>query len=133
MCSRLEEMQNMKSRRSGPARPFQKILEALMREKGVGVREAAKLAGVGPSTVMSWKSGSAPADYVAVKRLANALGTTLCFLLTGEKDVPPEGTRAPLSEVLRADGLLYDGYAKVTIEKLVIRDDLRDPTEKLKP
>jgi transcriptional regulator with XRE-family HTH domain len=57
-----------------------------MQKKEMGVREAARIAGVGPSTIVSWRSGALPEDYLAVKRLAKALGTTLGFLLTGEED-----------------------------------------------
>jgi transcriptional regulator with XRE-family HTH domain len=99
--------------------PFSKILSKLMDEKGIGVREAARIAEVGPSTVMSWRAGSLPENYVAVKKLAKALGTTLSYLLTGEDDSRPQGSIPSVAEVFDEAGRLFDGYAKITIQKLV--------------
>ncbi|MFN7903770.1 MAG: helix-turn-helix domain-containing protein [Pseudobdellovibrionaceae bacterium] len=97
---------------------FAKTLSNILDEKHLGVREAARMAGVGPSTIMSWRSGALPEDYFAVKKLAKALGTTMSFLLTGENDSRPEG--APLiSEVFELGDELFDGYAKITIQRLV--------------
>jgi transcriptional regulator with XRE-family HTH domain len=108
----------MKHRRQKTT-PFAKILTRLLAEKEVGIREAARMAGVGPSTIMSWKSGATPEDYVAVKRLANALGTTLCFMLTGEHESSHGGIA--IAEVFEDGGNLFDGYAKVTIQNLIPR------------
>ena len=98
--------------------PFAKLLVTLMEEKQLGVREAARKAGVSPSTIVSWRSGSHPEDYLAVKRLARALGVTLSFLLTGEE----EGSRdvAPsIAEVFSDGGMVFDGYARIRIERLI--------------
>lgn len=108
----------MKKRKT-PVVPFAKRLNLLMEEKSIGVREAARLAGVGPSTIMSWKSGSLPEDYLAVKRLAEALGTTMSFILTGEND--SRSDHVSISEVFDDGGTLFDGYAKVTIQRLIPR------------
>jgi transcriptional regulator with XRE-family HTH domain len=98
---------------------FGKRLSALMEERDLGVRDAAGIAGVSPSTVVSWRSGAAPEDYVAVKRLARGLGTTLSFLLTGEDDARPAGTFPAIAEVFDDGGPLFDGYAKITIQRLL--------------
>ena len=73
-------------KRKNTKNPFTQNLNQLLDEKDIGIREASRLAGVGPSTIMSWKSGALPEDYMAVKRLAESLGTTMSFLLTGELD-----------------------------------------------
>lgn len=74
-----------------------------MTDRGLGVRDIAILAGVGPSTVMSWKSGANPSDLLAVKRLAEELRIDFCYLLTGGVE-PQIGVRAvpqDLSELAR--------------------------------
>jgi transcriptional regulator with XRE-family HTH domain len=107
----------VKQRRRSPT-PFAKILSSLLHEKNIGVREAAKLAGVGASTIMSWKSGALPEDYLAVKRLAENLGTTLSFMLTGENDSRPNNP-PNVTEVFEDGGSLFDGYAKIQIQRLI--------------
>ena len=106
-------------RRKTTAVPFAKTLNLLLEERNIGVREAARLAGVGASTLMSWKSGAQPEDYLAVKRLAEALGTTMSFILTGEND--SASSLPSVSETFEDGGSLFDGYAKITIQRLIPR------------
>ena len=110
----------MKKTQGKPETPFTQILNNLLEERGISVRSAAELAGVGTSTLMSWKAGALPKDYGAVKRLATSLGVTLSFLLTGEDESRPSGMPG-VSEVFADGGALFDGYAKITIQRLVPR------------
>jgi transcriptional regulator with XRE-family HTH domain len=122
-----EEMAKKKSkRRPRGTAPFGQILTALMEEKDMGVREAARVAGVGASTIVSWRGGALPEDYQAVKRLAATLGTTLSYLLTGEDETRPAGFAPAISEVFRDGGALFDGYAKITIQRLIPKDGKSD-------
>lgn len=99
---------------------FAKLLVDLMKEKNMTVRSAATVAGVGASTIVSWRSGALPEDYRAVKALAQALGVSFSFLLTGEED--DRGTDAPsMTEVFQDGGSLFDGYAKISIQRLIPR------------
>jgi transcriptional regulator with XRE-family HTH domain len=107
-------------RRRRTASPFTKLLNALMSEKGLGVREASRIAGVSPSTITDWRSGALPDDFSAARRLATSLGVTLSFLLTGEDDARPEGNPS-VSEVFEDGGAIFDGYAKITIQRLLPR------------
>lgn len=100
--------------------PFAANLISLMEEKAIGVREAAKIAGVSPSTVSEWRNGSHPDDYIAVKKLAKTLGTTLSFLLTGEDDNKVEVPA--ISEVFTDGGDLFNGFAEIRIKRLIPRD-----------
>src|ERR1700677_1365947 len=106
-------------RRPRNASPFGKILTELMNEKKIGVREAARIADVGASTIVSWRGGALPEDFQAVKKMATALGTTLGYLLTGEDDSRPEGATPAIAEVFKDGGSLFDGYAKITIQRLI--------------
>lgn len=106
-----------KRKRAGPT-PFAKILRNLMAEQSMSVRKAADIAGVGTSTIDNWRAGALPEDYSAVKRLARGLGVSLSFILTGEE----ESERSPtVTEVFDDGGILFDGYAKINIQRLVPR------------
>jgi transcriptional regulator with XRE-family HTH domain len=107
-------------KRAGPT-PFAKILRSLMSEKGMTVRQAAELAGVGSSTVDDWRGGALPEDYSAVKRLAHGLDVTFSFLLTGEEDQREHTAFPSVTEVFDDGGALFDGYAKITIQRLLPR------------
>lgn len=100
--------------------PFARLLQRLMEERGVGVRAAAELARVAPSVIVSWRSGAYPEDFVAVKRLAKSLGVSLSFILTGEEDHGSPG-HPSITQVFEYDGILFDGFAKITIERLLPR------------
>lgn len=100
---------------------FAKNLIAIMEEKSISIRKAAELSGVGASTINSWRSGSAPEDYLAVKKLAKALGVSFSFLLTGEDDSRPQEDIS-ISEVLEDGGMLFDGFAKITVQRLIPRN-----------
>jgi transcriptional regulator with XRE-family HTH domain len=107
-------------KRAGPT-PFAKILRSLMAEKGLTVRRTAELTGISPSTIDDWRGGALPEDYSAVKRLANNLGVSFSFLLTGEEDQRSPGALPAVTEVFEDGGELFDGYAKITIQRLVPR------------
>lgn len=86
------------------------------------VRQAAKIAGVSSSTIDDWRSGTIPADYLAVRSLANEFGISFEFLLTGEK---PITSTQPMSiaEAFQDGGALFDGYAKISIQRLIPRGE----------
>lgn len=107
-------------KRAGPT-PFSKILRALMAEQKITVRKAAEFAGVSSSTVDDWRAGALPEDYSAVKRLSVALGVSFSFLLTGEEDSRNDLQVPAIAEVFEDGGALFDGYAKVTIQRLIAR------------
>lgn len=96
---------------------FSANLCALMEGKGMSVRQAAKAAGVSVSTIQSWRTGSSPNDYLAVRRLALALGTTLTWLLTGEYE-PSMPFDAQDQRLARDPRPFFSGYAYVTVHKL---------------
>jgi hypothetical protein len=68
---------------------------------------------------VSWRAGASPEDFVAVKRLAVTLGTTLSYLLTGEDDARPSGVTPTASECFEDGGCVFDGYARIKIERLI--------------
>lgn len=90
-----------------------------MAEHGIGVREAARIAGVSPSTVSGWMSGTMPDNFIAVQKLAGSLGVTLSFLLTGIDD--HLSSKSSVTEIFKDGGTLFDGFAKISIQRLIPR------------
>ena len=109
----------MKKLKSIKPTTFAKNLKALASEKKMTIRELAKLAGVSPSTINDWQSGTSPENYLAVKNLAKALNVSFSFLLTGEYDEIDQTKPASIAEVFSDGGELFDGYAKITIKRLL--------------
>lgn len=101
---------------------FSKILKSLMKEKNLTIRAVANIAEVSPSTINDWQSGATPENYLAVKKLAKELGVSFSFLLTGEEDTSDQRPSPSVTEVFDNGGAIFDGYAKITIERLVPRD-----------
>jgi len=106
------------AKRKKNANPFAENLQLLLREHNMGVRAAAKIAGVSPGTISNWTAGTVPDDFISVQKLAVALGTTLSFLLTGADDSRPEGPPS-IAEVFSDGGSLFDGNEKITIQRLI--------------
>ncbi len=95
-------------------------LTSIMKERGISVREAARVAGLSSSTVSEWRSGTTPSDFEAVQKLANLLGVTLSFLLTGKDDSRPSGPPS-IAELFERSGQVHSGIYYVQIEKLEMR------------
>lgn len=92
---------------------FTKRLIDLMKDKKMTVRAAAEYAGVAPSTLQSWRSGTQPTDFQALRRLCKHLDVSLSYLLTGEDDnISPD-------QFLQVDDTFFEGYALVSIKKLI--------------
>lgn len=102
--------------------PFSKILKSLAVERGLTIRQLAKMAGVSPSTINDWQGGSNPENYLSVNKLAKELGVSFTFLLTGEEDLKSKNHLPTVTEVFEDGGALFDGYAKITIQRLIPRD-----------
>lgn len=91
-----------------------------MAERKMTLRQAAKIAGVSASTIDDWRSGTTPADYIGVRNLANELGISFEFLLTGQKPIANHQIMS-IAEAFQDGGALFDGYAKITIQRLIPR------------
>lgn len=93
-------------------------LKAILNERKISLRKAAGIAGVSPSVMDSWTSGATPSDMLAVKKLADALGVSFSWLLTGQPDSAT--TFLSLQEHFDEEPF-FNGLARIKIEKLVPR------------
>lgn len=101
---------------------FAKILTRLMNERKVGVRALGEACGCSASSITDYRNGVAPTDFKLVARMATELGVSLAFLLTGKED-PHSNARTPaVTEVFDDGGQLYDGYARITVQRLIPRE-----------
>ena len=109
-----------KRKRKKEKRPFSKILFRLMSERDMTLKDASEIAGVSISTISDWRNGTTPEDYQAVQKLANHLGVSLSFILTGKEDIV-ENSIPSVTEVFELGDDLFDGYAQITIKRLIPR------------
>lgn len=65
---------------------FAHRLSSTLRARQMSPREAAKAAAVSPSVITGWTTGSSPRDLQKVKRLADHIGVSFTWLVTGEHE-----------------------------------------------
>lgn len=85
---------------------FSHRLIELMDMRRMTVREAAEAAGVAVSSLQNWRAGHQPSNFKAIKKkLAEALGTTLEYLLIGDTGTSRQGENegAPGTILVRGD------------------------------
>ncbi len=97
--------------------PFAEILRALMKENNMTIAQAAKAAGVSASTIADWREGGQPIRYLAVQKLAEHLGVSLSFILTGKEEKAQ--VTPTIAQVFDESDYLFDGYAKITIQRMI--------------
>lgn len=111
-------MISSKRNRGTDSLPFRQILAALMKERGLTLKQVAQLADVSISVVQNWLEGKNPHDLKAVARLSKGLGISFKSLLLGEAEV--NHRPATISELFE-EQQWFDGYAKITINRLIPR------------
>jgi len=77
------------------------------------------VAGVSASTISDWRAGVVPDNYEAVARLAEFFGTSLAFMLLGRHETHLASSPRSVTEVFDDAGVIFDGFAKITIQRLV--------------
>lgn len=97
-------------------------LTSLMKEKKMTLAMASKVSGIAKSTIQSWRTGSSPTDFEGLKKLADSLGVSLEFVLTGEDSKQNNGKEITLAEAFQCEEPLFDGFCKVSITRLIPRD-----------
>lgn len=80
-----------------------------LKEQGVSFSSIAKRARIPTSTLSAWAGNQRPTDFAALKRLSEALGKSVSFLLYGEDDqvILQSSTRQLLD--------LFDGRFEIEI------------------
>jgi len=99
-------------------RDWSQRLKKVLSDRGLSQSRAARLIGVSPSVISGWTAGSRPVDPLRVKRFCDALGISFCWLMTGEEEVGR--TPANLEDIFVSEAV-FDGYARIRVEKLILR------------
>lgn len=99
---------------------FGKRITELMSKNGLSVRRCAQLLGLHPSVVQSWKQGTLSTDYEALSKFAATCGCSLDFVLTGHNSSKPG-----VEDVFSDGGPLYDGYARIIVQRLIPANTLK--------
>ena len=112
-----EQTQTMgRKKKSTNISTFATNLSLLLKEHNLSLRDAGAVAGVSKSTIADWCSGVDPCgNYVAILKLAQRLGVSLTFLLTGIREKPS------MDDVFEMGDYLYEGPVVIQIRKLVPR------------
>lgn len=112
-----------RQRKNNPS-DFAKNLRTLIKLHNISNKEVAAIGDVSASTLATWLAGASPSDFSAVQKLADHFGVSTAWLLTGREDRTSGKNTPSVSEALAPAGYLYSGFARITIEKLVPRNEL---------
>lgn len=99
--------------------PFGKILSAIMKERGLTLKQISQMAGVSLSVASDWTAGNSPRDLRAVHKLSQALGVEFSRLLIGESDTTKEVIS--LAELFE-ENEIFDGLVRINIKRVSLRD-----------
>ena len=91
-----------------------KTLQLLLKEKKMSLRELAKASGVPASNLTEWSGNRVPKNPLQVRRVAEALGVTMHFLLFGEVD-----SQEPIQKILKEDW--FQGTFEITVKKVKVK------------
>lgn len=91
-------------------------LANVLKEKAISQKQAARAVKVSPSVLNGWLAGASPNNFNKVKQLADYLGVSFTWLLTGESD---GNKHHPSLEDLFEAEPFFQGNVKITIEKLL--------------
>lgn len=98
--------------------PFGKILSAIMKERGLTLKQVAQMAGVSLSVASDWTAGNTPRDLQAVHKLAKSLGVEFSSLLLGESETVREVVS--ISELFE-ENEMFDGLVRINIKRVSLR------------
>jgi transcriptional regulator with XRE-family HTH domain len=91
-----------------------KVLQQLLKEKNMSLRQLSKLSGVPASNLTEWTANRSPKNPVQVRKVAEALGVTLHFLLFGESDA-----QEPIQKILKED--FFQGTFEITVKRVKVK------------
>jgi transcriptional regulator with XRE-family HTH domain len=86
-------------------------MKQLLKERGMTLRELSKRSGVPVSTLSEWSSNREPKSPTQTRKVAQALGVSMHYLLFGEDD-----SQEPLQKLLKED--LFQGTFEITVKKV---------------
>lgn len=95
-------------------------LQKVLSEKNMSLRELSRHTKVAPSVLSGWLKGNSPTDLILIKNLSEHLGVSFSWLLTGTYE---KGSVVPSMSELFEELPYFDGYARIRIDRLIIKKD----------
>lgn len=89
------------------------VMNRLMKEKKLSIKELSRLSGVPSSTLHEWLNLRIPKSPVQVKKVANVLNISLDHLLFDEQEVHKP---VPIQDLMSGDSV--SGVFEITIKKI---------------
>jgi transcriptional regulator with XRE-family HTH domain len=86
-------------------------IKLLLKQRGMTLRELSKKSGVPVSTISEWSSHREPKSPVQTRKVAEALGVSMHFLVFGEED-----TQEPLQKLIKDD--LFSGTFEISVKRI---------------
>lgn len=117
-----------RQRKSNPSE-FAKNLRTLIKLHNLSNKEVAAIGDVSSSTLATWLAGATPSDFSSVQKIADHFDVTTAWILTGKEDKTSGKGSPTVAEALAPAGFLYSGFARITIEKLVPRNEFDKQVE----
>lgn len=98
--------------------PFNRILNQIMKERGLKLVDIARMAGISVSVAGDWSAGAMPSDMMRVQLLCDALGVSMRFMLTGTHETNAKRAAPSIAEVL-SEAEKVEGIFKISLQRLV--------------
>jgi len=89
-------------------------LPELLKTNGMTLRQLSKTSGVPVSTLSEWSSNREPKSPLQTKKVAEALGVTMHYLLFGEDD-----SQEPIQKILKED--FFQGTFEISIKRVKVK------------
>jgi len=89
-------------------------LPELLKQNGMTLRQLSKTSGVPVSTLSEWSSNREPKSPLQTKKVAEALGVTMHYLLFGEDD-----SQEPIQKILKED--FFSGTFEISIKRVKVK------------
>ena len=92
------------------------FLQKLIKEQGISIMQAARIAGCAPSVLHGWLQGSYPSETIdKLKKLSNHFGYSLAVAMSGRPDEIQNNF--DLRQYYK-ETVVFDGLAQIQIKKL---------------
>lgn len=108
--------------------PFNRILNQIMKERGLKLADIARMAGISVSVAGDWSAGAMPSDMMRVQLLCDALGISMRFMLTGTHETNTKRSILSIAEVL-SEAEKIEGIFKISLQRLVPIEQSKKPQE----
>jgi transcriptional regulator with XRE-family HTH domain len=89
-------------------------IKLLLRQRGMTLRELSKKSGVPVSTISEWSANREPKSPTQTRKVAEALGVSLHYLIFGEDD-----SQEPLQKLFKED--LFSGTFEISVKRVRLK------------